>query len=193
MGCGWNGVSGQYDPIRQLRLGTADADHDRPYQPDQPLLLPPDLQEWVPPGHLAHHVSDVVDALDLTAFYSPYEGDGRRNAPYAPSMMVKVLIYAYATGTFSSRAVARKLEEDVAFRMLAAGNFPQHRTVCEFRRRHLAEFSELFVGEVQVAAKWDWRGSASCRSTGRRWREREQAQAERMGREEARLPEIRRC
>ena len=66
-------------------------------------------------------------------------------------MMVKVLIYAYATGTFSSRAVARKLEEDVAFRMLAAGNFPQHRTVCEFRRRHLAEFSELFVGVVQVA------------------------------------------
>ena len=106
----------------------------RAYQPDQPLLLPPDLQEWVPPGHLAHHVSDVVDALDLTAFYAPYEGDGRRNAPYEPSMMVKVLIYAYATGTFSSRAVARKLEEDVAFRMLAAGNFPQHRTVCEFRR-----------------------------------------------------------
>ena len=71
----------------------------RAYQPNQPLLLPPDLQEWVPPGHLAHHVSDVVDALDLTAFYAPYEGDGRRNAPYEPSMMVKVLIYAYATGT----------------------------------------------------------------------------------------------
>ena len=52
----------------------------RAYQPDQPLLLPPDLQEWVPPGHLAHHVSDVVDALDLTALYAPYEGDGRRNA-----------------------------------------------------------------------------------------------------------------
>ena len=67
----------------------------------------------------------------------PGRRHGRRNAPYEPSMMVKVLIYAYATGTFSSRAVARKLEEDVAFRMLAAGNFPQHRTVCEFRRRHL--------------------------------------------------------
>ena len=64
----------------------------RAYQPDQPLLLPPDLQEWVPPGHLAHHVSDVVDALDLTAFYAPYEGDGRRNAPDEPSIMVKVLI-----------------------------------------------------------------------------------------------------
>ena len=92
----------------------------RPYAPDQSLLLPPDVRAWLPEGHLAHHVSDLVDGLDLTAFYVPYEGDGRRNAPYEPRMMVKVLIYAYATGVFSSRGVARKLEEDVAFRMLAA-------------------------------------------------------------------------
>ena len=92
----------------------------RPYQPDQLLLLSPDLREWLPPGHLAHHVCDLVDALELRAFYAPYEGDGRRNAPYEPSMVVKVLIYAYATGVFSSRAIARKLEEDVAFRVLAA-------------------------------------------------------------------------
>ena len=103
----------------------------RPYAPDQSLLLPPDVREWLPEGHLAHHVSDLVDGLDLTAFYAPYDGDGRRNAPYAPRMMVKVLLYAYATGVFSSREIARKLEEDVAFRMLAAGNFPQHRTVLE--------------------------------------------------------------
>ena len=153
----------------------------RAYQPDQPLLLPPDLQEWVPPGHLAHHVSDVVDALDLTAFYAPYEGDGRRNAPYEPSMMVKVLIYAYATGTFSSRAVARKLEEDVAFRMLAAGNFPQHRTVCEFRRRHLAEFSELFVAGSAGGAR-DGTGAVR-QALGRRDEgasEREQAQGDEL-------------
>ena len=99
----------------------------RPYQPDQMLLLPQDLREWVPEGHLAHHVSDLVDALDLGAFYAPYKGDGRRNSPYDPRMMVKVLIYAYGTGTFSSRKMAGKLEEDIAFRMLAAGNFPQHR------------------------------------------------------------------
>ena len=84
--------------------------------------------------------------LDLTAFYALYEGDGRRNAPYEPRMMVKVLLYAYATGVFSSRRVARKLEEDVAFRVLAAGNLPQHRTLCEFRRRHLEDFQALFVG-----------------------------------------------
>ena len=163
----------------------------RAYQPDQPLLLPPDLQEWVPPGHLAHHVSDVVDALDLTAFYAPYEGDGRRNAPYEPSMMVKVLIYAYATGTFSSRAVARRLEEDVAFRMLAAGNFPQHRTVCEFRRRHLAEFSELFVGVVQVAHEMGLARFGKLSVDGTKVRanasKRKAMSYERMGKEAARL------
>ena len=101
------------------------------------LLLAPDVREWLPKGHFAHHVSDLVDGLDLTAFYAPYEGDGRRNAPYEPRMMVKVLLYGYATGVFSSRGIARKLEEDVAFRVLGAGNFPSHRTLCEFRRRHL--------------------------------------------------------
>ena len=163
----------------------------RAYQPDQPLLLPPDLQEWVPPGHLAHHVSDVVDALDLTSFYAPYEGDGRGNAPYEPSMMVKVLIYAYATGTFSSRAVARKLEEDVAFRMLAAGNFPKHRTVCEFRRRHLAEFSELFVGVVQVAREMGLARFGKLSVDGTKVRanasKRKAMSYERMGKEAARL------
>ena len=62
----------------------------RPYHPDQLLLLSPDLREWLAPGHLAHHVSDLVYALDLSPFYAPYEGDGRRNAPYEPSMMVKI-------------------------------------------------------------------------------------------------------
>ena len=65
----------------------------RPYKPDQLLLMPPALQEWLPEGHLAHHVSDLVDGLDLGAFYAPYEGDGRRKSPYEPSMMLKVLIY----------------------------------------------------------------------------------------------------
>ena len=123
----------------------------RPYQPDQMLLLPQDLREWVSEGHLAHHVSDLVDALDLSPFYTPYEGDGRRNSPYDPRMMVKVLVYGYATGTFSSRKLARKLEEDIAFRMLAAGNFPQHRTLCEFRRRHLEDFGAVFAEVVRLA------------------------------------------
>ena len=78
----------------------------RAYHPDQILLLAPDLREWVPEGHLSHQVSDLVDSLDLVSFYAPYEGDGRRNAPYEPSMMLKVLIYGYATGVHSSRAIA---------------------------------------------------------------------------------------
>ena len=123
----------------------------RPHAPEQSLLLPPDVREWLPEGHLAHHVSDLVDGLDLTAFYAPYEGDGRRNTPYDPRMMVKVLLYGYATGVFSSRRIARKLEEDVGFRLLAAGNFSQHRTLCEFRRRHLADFQALFVEVVRLA------------------------------------------
>ena len=123
----------------------------RPYEPDQMLLLAPDVRDWLTEGHFAHHVSDLVDGLDLTAFYAPYEGDGRRNAPYEPRMMVKVLVYGYATGVFSSRGMARKLEEDVAFRVLGAGNFPSHRTLCEFRRRHLEEFKGLFVEVVCLA------------------------------------------
>ena len=65
----------------------------RRYAPDQSLLLPPDVRAWLPAGHLAHHVSDLIDGLDLTAFYGAYAGDGRRNAPYEPRMMVKVLLY----------------------------------------------------------------------------------------------------
>ena len=125
----------------------------RPYQPDQSLLLPPDLRDWLPEEHLAHHVSDLVDDLDLREFYVRYEGDGRRKSPYEPRMMVKVLIYGYATGVFSSRALARKLEEDVAFRVLALGNFPSHRTICEFRRRHFSDFKRLFVMVVRLAAE----------------------------------------
>jgi len=123
----------------------------RPYLPEQVLLLPPSLTEWLPQGHLSYFVFDTVEALDLAAFYKRYEGDGRRNQPYDPRMMLKVLIYAYATGTFSSRKIARKLEEDVAYRMLGADNFPAHRTIAEFRLQHLKEFQDLFMQVVRIA------------------------------------------
>ena len=112
----------------------------RRYQPKQKLLLPPDFRDWLKDNFLVYHVSDLVDRLTLTVFYCPYEGDGRRNVPYEPRMMVKLLIHRYATGVFSARGMAKKLEEDIAFRMLAAGNIPKHRTICEFRRRHLEDF-----------------------------------------------------
>jgi transposase len=121
------------------------------YDPEQQFLLPPSLQEWLPQGHLAYFVSDTVDALDLSAFHAKYAKGGPRNQPFHPAMMVKVLFYGYATGVFSSRKLARKLHEDVAFRVLGAGNFPAHRTLSDFRAFHLKEFSELFVQVVKLA------------------------------------------
>jgi transposase/predicted transcriptional regulator len=122
-----------------------------PYDPLQMLLLPEALQEWLPEGHLAHVISDAVDGLDLSAFHVRYTKDGPRNQPFHPAMMVKVLVYGYATGVFSSRKIARKLHEDVAFRVLAASNFPAHRTIRDFRAFHLKELSELFVQVVRLA------------------------------------------
>ena len=123
----------------------------RPYAPDQETFLPPSVRDWLPEKHLAYFVSDTVDALNLSAFYGCYDGDGRRNCPFDPRMMVKVLVYGYATGTFSSRKLATKLHEDVAFRVLCADNFPAHRTIADFRERHLGEFHDLFVQVVQTA------------------------------------------
>jgi len=123
----------------------------RPYEPDQSFLLPPSPRDWLPEGHLVYFISDTIEALDLSGFFERYEGDGRRNCPYHPEMMVKVLVYAYATGVYSSRKIAKKIEEDVAFRVLAGGNFPSHRTICDFRHDHLEEFSKLFVQVVQMA------------------------------------------
>jgi transposase len=123
----------------------------RRYTPEQSLLLPPSPRDWLPEGHLAYFISDTVDNLDLSAFYEPYEGDGRRNRPFEPRMMVKVLLYGYATGTFSSRRLAKKLHEDVAFRFLSGESFPAHRTIADFRKQHLASFQALFVEVVRIA------------------------------------------
>jgi transposase len=122
-----------------------------PYEPRQQQLLPSALQDWLPEGHLAYFINDTIDALDLGAFHARYAGGGPRNQPFHPTMMVKVLVYAYASGAFSSRKIARKLHEDVAFRVLAAGNFPRHRTICDFRALHLEELSGLFVQVVRLA------------------------------------------
>ena len=109
----------------------------RPYDPDQQLLLPAALQEWLPPDHLAYFISDVVDQLDLSAITARYQGEERGGPPYHPRMMVKVLLYGYCTGVASSRRIARRLYEDIAFRVLAANNTPDFRTISDFRKDHL--------------------------------------------------------
>ena len=116
-----------------------------PYDPDQQLLLPAALQEWLPDDHLAYFISDVVDQLDLSDITARYEGERRGGPPYHPRMMVKVLLYGYCVGVASSRRIAQRLHEDIAFRVLAANNTPDFRTISDFRKDHLAALSGLFL------------------------------------------------
>jgi transposase len=116
----------------------------RTYLPEQDLLLPPSLREWLPEDHLAYFVSDVVDQLDLSVIESVYEEDDRGQPPYHPRMMTKVLLYGYCVGVFSSRKLQKRLVEDVAFRVLAAGNEPDFRTLSDFRKKHLGALEKLF-------------------------------------------------
>lgn len=118
---------------------------------DQGLLLPPSLRDWLPKDHLAWFISDTVDELDLDAFVKRYRACGKGEQAYPPRMLLKVLLYAYSTGVFSSRKIAAKLETDVAFRVLGAGLFPDFRTICRFRTRHRDDFSNVFVQVVQIA------------------------------------------
>jgi transposase len=114
------------------------------YLPDQDLLLPPSLRDWLPENHLAYCVSDVVDQLDLSAIEAVYEEEDRGQPPYHPRMMTKILLYGYCVGVFSSRRIQKRLVEDVAFRVLAAGNQPDFRTISDFRKLHLQALEELF-------------------------------------------------
>src|SRR5438132_11191182 len=116
----------------------------RTYLPEQDLLLPPSLREWLPDDHLVYFVSDVVDQLNLSAIESVYEEDDRGQPPYHPRMMTKILLYGYCVGVFSSRKIQKHLVEDVAFRVLAAGNQPDFRTISDFRKLHLKRLEELF-------------------------------------------------
>ena len=104
-----------------------------PYEPDQQLLLPAALQEWLPDDHLAYFISDVVDQLDMSKVSARYERERRGGPPYHPRMMVKVLLYGYCVGVASSRRIARRLHEDIAFRVLAANNTPDFRTISDVK------------------------------------------------------------
>jgi transposase len=121
------------------------------YDPEQQLLLPPDLREWLPEGHLALFISDVVDELDLSAIVGSYEsGDGRGRPPYHPLMMVKLLVYGYCIGKRSSRKLEKATYEHVAFRVLACNHHPDHDSISGFRKRHLQELAGLFKQILQM-------------------------------------------
>lgn len=114
---------------------------------DQLLLMPPSVRDWLPEDHLAFFVLDVVAELDLADFYAAYRLDGRGGSVYDPAMMLAVLVYAYCTGERSSRRIERRLVEDVAYRVLAANQQPDHATLARFRRRHQDAIAALF-GQV---------------------------------------------
>lgn len=122
----------------------------RPYQPDQGFLMPVSMRDWLPDDHMVFFLSDVVDHLDLSVIMRRYTREERGYPPYHPVMMVKVLLYAYCIGVPSSRKIAKRLEEDVAFRVLAANNTPDFRTISDFRQDHLRDLAGLFVQVLKV-------------------------------------------
>ncbi|HEX3522532.1 MAG TPA: IS1182 family transposase [Stellaceae bacterium] len=112
---------------------------------DQVYLMPPSITDWLPDDHLAFFVLDVVDELDLSAFYGAYREDGRGGAVYDPALMLAVLFYAYAVGERSSRRIERRLRDDVGFRVIAANEAPDHATIARFRSRHQEAIAALFA------------------------------------------------
>src|ERR1700680_628600 len=123
----------------------------RPYLPEQDFLLPPSVREWLPEDHLVYFVSDVIDNLNLAALDAVYGDEQRGQPPYDPRMMTKVLVDGCCGGVFSSRRIGRRLIEDVGFRVLAAGNAPNFRTIADFRKLHLATLAGLFEAVLKIA------------------------------------------
>jgi transposase len=119
---------------------------------DQPFLLPPDLRDWLPADHLAWFVLDVVDQLDLTGFYASYRADGHGHPAYDPKTLLGVLLYAYATGVRSSRQLERRCQEDIAFRVLAGNQLPDHVTIARFRVRHQQALAGFLVASLRLGA-----------------------------------------
>ncbi len=125
----------------------------RPYEPDQMFLMPVSISDWLPADHLAYFISDLVDEMDLSKIISRYKDEDRGYPPYHPVMMVKVLLYAYCIGVPSSRKIAKRLEEDISFRVLAANNTPDFRTISDFRKDHLKALAGLFLQVLKLCKK----------------------------------------
>jgi len=115
--------------------------------------MPPSLREWLPEGHLAYFVMDVIGGMDLSGIIDKYGGPVRGTVPYDPRMLVSILVYGYSVGVVSSRKIARKLDEDVAFRVIAAGERPDFRTISDFRKDNLEELKGLFVQVLRLCQK----------------------------------------
>src|SRR6202163_1208944 len=121
----------------------------RPINRDTGFLLPPSVDEWLPQRHLARFVVEVIDGLDLSELVKAYRGSG--SASYHPAMLLGLLVYGYASGTFSSRAIERATHDSVAFRFIAGNEHPDHDTIAAFRKRFLEQIKDLFVEVLKLA------------------------------------------
>lgn len=124
-----------------------------PVDRDQLMLMPPSVADWLPEDHLAWFVLDVVDELDLSAFLAKHRGDGRGGAAYHPRLMLGLLVYAYCVGERSSRMIEKRLAEDVAFRVVAANQRPDHATIARFRAHHESAIAGVFGQVLAVCAR----------------------------------------
>jgi transposase len=125
----------------------------RSYAPDQLLLLPPDLREWLPEGHAAYFILDVLGELDLSKIYASYDSSKGGRPGFDPRLMTGLLLYGYCQGVVSSRKIEKATHESVPFRVLAANQHPDHDTIAEFRRRHLGALSGLFVQVLHLCQR----------------------------------------
>lgn len=126
------------------------AHHFRSYTPEQPHLLPPAPQDWLSEDHLAYAARDVVQQLDISAFYAGYSEDGRGAPAFHPELLVSLLLYAWCHQVFSSRKIARLCRDDLGGRFLAAGHTPNHRCINDFRLRHGQALQALFLESVRL-------------------------------------------
>ena len=125
----------------------------RDYCPEQDFIFPPSLREWLPENHLASFISDVVDRLDLSEIINSYDNSRGGQAPFHPVMMTKLLLYAYCIGVPSSRRIEKSTYDSIPFRVLAANQYPDHDTISEFRRIHLAALSRIFLQVLRLCQK----------------------------------------
>ena len=125
----------------------------REYNPDQLMLLPPDLRDWLPKGHCAYFILDLIPELDLSSIYGAYDGSRGGQPPYDPRMMVGLLLHAYCEGVTSSRRIERATYDSVAYRVLSVDQHPDHDTISWFRQRHLEALSGLFTQVLRLCRK----------------------------------------
>lgn len=124
-----------------------------PVDRDQPYLLPPSMQEWLPENDLAWFVLDVVRQMDLAGFYQKYRADGSGHPAFEPSMMVSLLVYSYCLGERSSRRIEQLCRRDIGYRVITANRFPDHTTIARFRQQHEGELGRLFLEVLKLCAE----------------------------------------